>query len=433
MRRTRRLLALAFVVVLALWTAAREPAPARAAGIQLHLLTSGLSSPVGIVSAHDGTGRLFIIEQTGTVRIWTGSALLPTPFLDVSSMITQPAGSEQGLLGLAFHPSYETNGRFFIQYTDTTGDLVVARYTVSGDPNVANPSGTTILTQAHPSFTNHNGGQLQFGPDGYLYIGFGDGGGGGDPSGNGQNVNTLLGKLLRIDVDAGPTYAAPADNPLVGLPGRDEILAYGLRNPWRFSFDRDTGDLFVADVGQDIYEEVDLQPAGTTALRNYGWNVMEATHCYAPATGCDTSGKVLPILEYDHSLGCAVVGGYRYRGGDPTLVGRYIYGDFCSGRIWAASQSGSTWTSTVVLDTPLLISSFGEDDAGELYLASYGDGALYRITQAPPHAVGGIAQLPGVAAARRDDATFRLLAASTALAGAAALSAMLAMRRRRAR
>jgi len=392
----RRPLIIAVAVVAATIAASRAPAPARAAGIQLQLLTSGLSQPLGIVSAHDGTGRLFIVERGGTVRIWTGTALLPTPFLDVSALLTT-TGGEQGLLGLAFHPSYETNGKFFIQYTGTGGDVVIARYTVSGDPNVANPTGTPILTQSHPSFTNHNGGQLQFGPDGYLYIGFGDGGGGGDPDGNGQNVNTLLGKLLRIDVDAGPTYAAPPDNPLVGQPGLDEILAYGLRNPWRFSFDRTTGDLFIADVGQEMYEEIDVQPAGTTALRNYGWKVMEGAHCYAPSTGCDVSGKVLPVLEYDHGLGCAVVGGYRYHGGDVTLLGRYIYGDFCSGRIWVASESGGNWTSSLALDTSLLISSFGEDERGELYLASYGDGALYRVTQAPPAAVGGLAELPSPA------------------------------------
>jgi len=412
------MLAAAVVSTMAPGTARR----AEASGINLHALASGLSQPLGIVSPRDGTGRLFIVERGGTVRIWTGASLLATPFLDISSLITT-SGQEQGLLGLVFDPQYKTNGEFYVQYTATNDDLVVARMTVSGNPNVANTTLTPVLTQPHPTYVNHNGGELQFGPDGYLYVGFGDGGGTGDPNGNAQNVNTLLGKLLRIDVHA-PTYTVPPTNPLVGQPGLDEIWAYGLRNPWRFTFDRTTGDLFIADVGQDSLEEIDVQPAGDATLRNYGWNVMEATACYAPPSGCDTSGKTFPVLQYDHSLGCSVTGGYRYRGSDPTLYGKYVYGDFCSGRIWTATQSGSTWSSTLALDTSLLISSFGEDDAGELYLAGFADGTLYRITDPqPPARVGGIAQRPDAIAPAAGGGHYARLGVM-ALAVCAALGAL---------
>lgn len=362
-------------------TSSNDTERAEAAGIALDQLATGLSQPLGIVNAGDGSDRLFIVEKGGLIRIWDGNALLGTPFLDVSGIITDPAGAEQGLLGLVFHPNYEANGFFYITYTNVSGSVVVRRYTVSANPDVANAaSGATILTQAHPGETNHNSGQLQFGPDGYLYIGLGDGGGAGDPNNNAQNNNTLLGKLVRIDVDGGSPYAIPADNPLVGVAGLDEIWANGLRNAWRFSFDRLTGDLFIADVGQNALEEVNFQAAGVTSLRNYGWRVMEGTACYNPSSGCDTSGKTLPIIEYGHSLGCSVTGGYRYRGGDATLYGKYIYGDFCSGRIWTAAESGGTWSSTQVLDTSETIATFGEDESGELYLAGFGSGRLYKIT-----------------------------------------------------
>jgi hypothetical protein len=372
------------VAGLALSLSPQRSRPAEAAGVALVELADGLEQPLGITHAGDGSGRLFVVEQVGTIRIYTGGALLDDPFLDVSALITTPAASEQGLLGLAFHPDYDSNGYFYINYTDADGDTMIARYSVSADPDLADPdSGLPILTIEQPA-ANHNGGQLQFGPDGYLYVGMGDGGGAGDPEENAEDVDTLLGKLLRIDVDSATPYAVPPDNPLVGAPGLDEIWAYGLRNPWRFSFDRLNGDLFIADVGQWTYEEVNLQPAGDTQLHNYGWDIMEGAHCFEPASGCNTSGKVLPILEYDHGLGCSITGGYRYRGGDPTLYGKYIYGDFCSGRIWSANENSGSWASTLELDTGVMISSFGEDDAGELYVADYGGGRLYGITGGAP-------------------------------------------------
>jgi glucose/arabinose dehydrogenase len=354
---------------------------AEAAGIALDELADGFAQPLGVVDAGDGSGRLFVVEKGGLIKIWDGDSVLPAPFLDVSSLVTNPAASEQGLLGLVFHPDYESNGYFYINYTDVNGDTRIARYHVSGNPNIADAgSASPVLFVDQPN-ANHNGGQMQFGPDGYLYIGLGDGGGIGDPDANGQDIETLLGKILRIDVDGATPYAIPGDNPFVGTAGLDEIWAYGLRNPWRFSFDRLTGDLFIADVGQSNYEEVNVQPAGSTAAINYGWRVMEGTHCYDPATGCDTTGKTPPVIEYDHGLGCSVTGGYRYSGGDATLYGKYVYGDFCSGRIWTATESGGVWTPTLALDTTLLISSFGEDAAGELYVLGYGDGKLYRITE----------------------------------------------------
>jgi glucose/arabinose dehydrogenase len=377
-----QLLLLAAIAVAALSvdaTTKRVPR-AEAAGVVLDELASGFSQPLGIVDAGDGSGRLFVLQKGGLIRIFDGTSVLPAPFLDVSSLITNPAASEQGLLGLAFHPDYESNGLFYVNYTDANGDTRIVRYHVSVNPNVADAGSASQVVFVDQTNVNHNGGQLQFGPDGYLYIGLGDGGGIGDPDAHGQNLETLLGKILRIDVDSGSPYVVPPDNPLVGVAGLDEIWAYGLRNPWRFSFDRLTGDLFVADVGQSNYEEVDFQPAGATSLVNYGWRVMEGAHCYDPPTACDTSGKTLPIIEYDHGLGCSVTGGFRYRGGDASLYGKYVYGDFCSGRIWTATENGGVWTPALALDTTLLISSFGEDADGELYAAGYGDGKLYQIT-----------------------------------------------------
>lgn len=354
-----------------------------AAAINVELVASGIPYLVGIEHAGDGSGRLFLVEQSGQIAIYNGAQVLPTPFLDLSSLVS--FGGEQGLLGLAFHPSYSSNGFFYVDYIDKSGNTVVARYHVSGNANLADPSSATIvLTQVQP-FANHNGGQVRFGPDGFLYIALGDGGSGGDPQNNGQKLNTLLGKLLRIDVDRGSPYATPASNPFVGTAGaRGEIWAYGLRNPWRFSFDRQTGDLFIGDVGQNLWEEVDFQPTGSGG-QNYGWRVMEGLHCYNPSTNCNTGSRTMPVVEYPHALGCSITGGFRYRG---TLLAAHIgtcfFSDLCSGRIWGATPNGSgVWSATQLLDTILAVTTFGEDPAGEIYLSSYAaNGGLYRLVSA---------------------------------------------------
>ena len=350
--------------------------------LELELLAEGLSQPLGLTHAGDGSGRLFILEQAGRILIHDGTGVLATPFLDLSSRVG--CCGERGLLGLAFHPDYAANGFLFVDYTDSSGRTIISRFAVSADPNRADASSETeVLSFAQP-FANHNGGQLAFGPDGYLYIGSGDGGGGGDQQNNGQQLDTLLGKILRIDVDGLP-LAIPPDNPFVGDPAaRDEIWAYGLRNPWRFSFDRHTGDLFIADVGQERREEVDFQGAGSPGGENYGWRRMEGSLCFQPSSGCNDGSLVLPILEYDHGLGCSVTGGYVYRGeAAPGLRGTYLFGDFCSGRIWGATPGASgVWSAVELADTELSISSFGEDEAGELYVVDLA-GAVYRLSSPP--------------------------------------------------
>ncbi|MEK7701712.1 MAG: PQQ-dependent sugar dehydrogenase [candidate division NC10 bacterium] len=362
------------------------PVPSGAQAISLVPLASGLASALSVAHAGDGSGRLFIVLQTGQILIYNGGRVLARPFLDISNLVS--CCGERGLLGLAFHPAYASNGSFYVNYTDRRGNTVVARYSVSRlSPNLANPrSATTLLTVDQP-YANHNGGQLQFGPDGYLYIGLGDGGSAGDPQNNAQNLGTLLGKILRVDVDGGSPYAIPPDNPFVGVEGaRPEIWAYGLRNPWRFSFDRLTGDIFIGDVGQDEWEEINFQPASSAGGENYGWRLMEGGDCYDPPTGCNPEGLVLPILEYDHSQGCAVIGGFRYRGAQvPTLSGQYLYADYCSGLMWGAAQDDAgTWSTGVLLDAPFSVSSFGEGPDGELYVLSYGSsGTLYKISTAP--------------------------------------------------
>jgi glucose/arabinose dehydrogenase len=341
-------------------------------------IASGLAQPVAITHAGDGSGRLFITLQGGQIVIFDGERVLPEPFLDIVPLVS--CCGERGLLSVAFHPDYEHNGLFYVNYTDVAGDTVVARYHVTSDPNSADPgSAVTVLTVTQP-FANHNGGQLKFGPDGYLYIGMGDGGSGGDPLDHGQDVGTLLGAMLRIDV-AGSPYAIPADNPFVGDPeAREEIWAYGLRNPWRFSFDRETGDLFIADVGQNRWEEVNLQPANSAGGENYGWRLMEASHCHEPSENCDDGSLVLPVLEYETGENCSVIGGYRYRGGAlPELTGTYIFGDYCSGRIWGAVPAGEGWTSRELLKRNYRITAFGEDEAGELYVADLREGGVYRL------------------------------------------------------
>jgi glucose/arabinose dehydrogenase len=354
------------------------------------LVASGLSQPVLVTHSGDGTGRLFIVQQGGRVRIVQNGALLGGSFIDLTNSVSK--GSEQGLLGLAFHPQYETNRKFYVSFTLTNGDSAINEYRASPtNPNIVQSgSGRRILTVAQPA-ANHNGGHIAFGSDGYLYIGFGDGGGSGDPGNRAQNLNTLLGKMLRIDVNgtsAGKAYRIPSTNPYVGTTGLDEIWARGLRNPWRWSFDRLTGDLWIGDVGQGKWEEIDRSKrtsSGAGRAANYGWRVMEGRHCFSPSSGCSTAGKVLPIAEYSHSSGsayrCSVTGGYVYRGSTyPDLVGVYLFADYCTGEIFAIS-SAATYPGTAVRerDTSMSISSFGEDEYRRLYVVDRGGGRVYRI------------------------------------------------------
>jgi hypothetical protein len=333
---------------------------------------------------HDGQGRLYVVQQQGIIRVHDGTALRVTPFLNIDPIVM--GGGEEGLLSVAFHPNYAGNGYFYVYYTNTSGNNVVARYQRStADPFVANPSSAFIvLTINHPGQSNHNGGSIAFGPDGYLYINTGDGGGGGDPSDNAQNLGSLLGKQLRLDVNAGTSYGIPPGNPFVGVPGaRPEIWAYGLRNPWRFSFDRLTGDIFIGDVGQNAIEEIDFQPAGQGGL-NYGWDDMEGRQCYEPPSGCLTANRVLPILEVNHSAGdCAIVGGFRYRGSEvPYLTGKYLHSDNCTGRIRVATETApGVWSDSIELDTPYNVTTFGEDGSGELLVGA--GSTVYRIVRGP--------------------------------------------------
>jgi glucose/arabinose dehydrogenase len=328
---------------------------------------------------HAGDDRLFVVEQPGRIRIIKDGQLLDQPFLDITGKVTTDS-NEQGLLSVAFHPDYATNGQFWVNYTQQrTGNTVIERYTVSrDDPDRADAqSGKAILMIDQPE-ANHNGGLVMFGPDGYLYIGMGDGGGRGDQHGsigNGQDLGALLGKMLRIDVTNQDTYAIPPDNPF-----GNEIWSYGLRNPWRFSFDRTTGDLYIADVGQNAYEEVNFQPASSTGGENYGWRIMEASHCYNPQEGCDQAGLILPIAEYSHKVGgCSVTGGYVYRGSQyPAMQGVYFFADYCTGYIWSLQRSSDQWQMTKRLESGAQISSFGEDANGELYVIDHG-GAVYQL------------------------------------------------------
>jgi glucose/arabinose dehydrogenase len=340
--------------------------------LQLTSVVSGLSNALFVTSPPGDTARMFIVEQGGLIRIAKSGALQATPFLDLSSVVT--AGGERGLLGLAFHPSYAQNGRFFVYYTQSaspTGDIVIAEYKVSsGNADVAAPTPVQKLVQiGHSTYSNHNGGMLAFGPDGNLYAGIGDGGGGGDPLQSGQSETTHLGKILRIDVDAPGT---PLAGNLSGL-----IWDKGLRNPWRFSFDRANGDLYIGDVGQNAWEEVDYEPAGQ-GKKNYGWSVMEGTHCYNAAT-CNQAGLTLPVAEYSHSDGCSITGGYVYRGkAIPCLTGWYIYGDYCSGNLWAFKIEAGAAKGLVKLPiTRKDLRSFGEDAAGEVHAVTSSN--VYRF------------------------------------------------------
>ncbi len=377
--------ALAAVSVLGLGACSRSgESPAPAAGYGLQAVATGLRFPLYLTAPPGDTNRFFVVEKGGAIRIIKNGALLPLPFLDLTAQVS--TGGEQGLLGLAFDPQYAANGRFYVNYTDTAGDTVVARYRVSSDPERADPNADRVLLAVDQPYANHNGGHLAFGPDGYLYVGLGDGGSGGDPHGNGQSRAELLGSLLRIDVRPAGAYAIPLDNPFVGQPGaRPELWDYGLRNPWRFSFDRANGDLYIADVGQNRREEVNVATTASGGGRglNYGWSVMEGTLCFNPASACNTAGLTLPVLDYGRSGGaCSVTGGYVYRGAAaPALQGVYFYADYCAG--WVKSFRYADGRVTEGSDWPQLapggnITSFGEDAAGELYILTQ-QGGVYRV------------------------------------------------------
>ena len=331
-------------------------------------VVSGLQRPVDLQA--DGSGRLFVIEKVGRIRIIQNGQLAPTPFLDISDRVNS-SGNEQGLLGLAFHPQYAQNGRFFVNYTDNNSHNVIARFQVSNDPNVADPNSEARLVAVDDHFPNHNGGVLTFGPDGLLYAGLGDGGSQGDPFNNAQNTGVLLGKILRFDVNSADPYAVPAGNPF-----GNEVWAYGLRNPWRISFDRATGDLYIADVGQDMWEEIDYLPAGSPGGTNFGWSFREGKHDYK---GGGSAGLVEPVAEYSHPEGgCSVTGGYVYRGSMPEWNGIYLYGDYCTGFIWGLIHTANGWQAQKLFDLDVNITSFGQDTSGEIYLVS-DNGGVFRL------------------------------------------------------
>jgi len=339
------------------------------------LVADGFQKPLDIT--HVGDDRLFVVEQPGIIHIIQDDQVLPMPFLDIRDRVNDNA-SERGLLGLAFHPSYAENGFFFVNYTGDDGHTVVSRFQVSNDPNLADQDSEFVLLRIQQPYANHNGGELKFGPDGMLYIGTGDGGSGGDPLGNGQRLDTLLGKILRINVDEGVPYTIPSDNPFAEGDGLPEIWALGLRNPWRFSFDRVTGDLYIADVGQNQWEEINFQSAGSSDGINYGWSLREGTHPYASE---QTVGLTDPVAEYSHDFGCSVTGGVVVR--DPSLPawsGVYIYGDYCSGIIWGLLQTeDGLWQKAQLFDTDFSIASFGEDASGDVHLVDY-QGGVYRLS-----------------------------------------------------
>lgn len=376
------LLLLAFLLPSCGGGATTPPTPNPTPGtLALTTVVSGLSGPLGLESP-PGDSRLFVVQQPGTIRIIENGALRSGNFLDIQSLVNFD-GQEQGLLGLTFHPNYSTNRKFYVNYTrdSPSRQTVIAEFqTSASDPNQADPNSERILMTVNQPFANHKGGQLVFGTDGFLYIGLGDGGDAGDPLNNAQNLFSLLGKILRIGVDAPFTgslqYAIPADNPFAGGSGSPEIFAYGLRNPWRFSLEQGGTRIFVADVGQGNFEEVDILQKGG----NYGWRVMEGAHCFNPSTGCDTSNKVMPIAEYDHTIGIAVIGGYVYKGtAIPSLANKYIFGDL-TGKIFSLTEApANTFTRSDLLTTNRMVSSLGQDAAGEVYVLDYGSGIILKL------------------------------------------------------
>jgi glucose/arabinose dehydrogenase len=373
-----------------------RPAAAVDHAITLVKVQEGFSTPVYVTSANDGSGRLFVVEKGGLIKIINNGTVLPTPFLDLTDRVGNTG--EAGLLSIAFPKDYQTGGYFFVYYNHKSDiakpepiddrhndgkDTVVARFRVTSNPDIADRSSETRILVRNQPYTNHNGGLIAFGPDGYLYIGLGDGGSGGDPQNQAQSMTTVLGKLLRIAVGPTGTYTIPANNPFAGKPGvKGEIWDYGLRNPWRWSFDRLTGDLLIGDVGQNKYEEIDYAPRGATGGLNYGWRCMEGLHDYNNSPPC-VGTLTPPVAEYDHSLGSAVTGGYIYRGmAANSLAGLYFYADSGSGRLWSLERTASGWSAPQLeLDTGYSIVSFGEDEAGELYVVDIG-GTIYRVAAA---------------------------------------------------
>ncbi len=379
------LLAVGVVALISLLACDSEPTPP-AGSIQVERVFPDLSfqEMTNLVQPDDTSGLIFITEQRGVIYAFSANnSQQADMFLDITDRVNR-GGNEEGLLGLAFDPDYQGNGYFYVYYSAADPSRsVLSRFSLDEeDTDVADPESEVIIMEVEQPFSNHNAGQLAFGPDGYLYIALGDGGGSGDPQGNGQNLGTVLGSILRIDVSglsAPGDYEIPADNPFVGTEGaRAEIWAFGLRNPWRFSFDLETGLLWAGDVGQNLWEEIDIIAKGA----NYGWNIMEGSHCYSPATGCNQSGLILPIVEYDHSQGCSVTGGYVYRRDQiPSLQGYYVYGDYCSGNIWALAYDGNVVTENILLaESGLSITSFGEDLAGNLYILDR-QGGIYTLVQ----------------------------------------------------
>jgi glucose/arabinose dehydrogenase len=337
------------------------------------LVAGDFRNPLSVSNA--GDERLFIVEQEGLIWILQNGTRLSEPFLDLRQVVNDSA-NEQGLLGLAFHPDYALTGFFFVNYTGAKGETHISRFSRSQDPNRADPGSEIRLLTIDQPYKNHNGGSLVFGPDGYLYIGTGDGGSGGDPLGNGQRLDTLLGKILRLDVDSTEPYTIPNDNPFAQGGGRPEIWAYGLRNPWRFSFDHITGDLYIADVGQSQWEEVNVQLAQSSGGENYGWNLREGAHTYADGLAAWTD----PVAEYSHSEGCSVTGGEVVRDSRlPAWSGVYLYGDYCTGRIWGLLGDGlGSWSSQLLYDSSFSISAFGQDSSGRIYLVDQ-SGGIYRL------------------------------------------------------
>ena len=347
----------------------------------------GFTHPTHLASARDGSGRLFVVEQPGRIRIIKNGALLSSPFLDITAHLGTVAGSK-GLLSVAFPLDYANKQHFYVNYVDSAGDLIVARYRVTSNLDVADANSEEIVLNSCP-YQDHWGGELAFGPvDGYLYFGFGTGGSGSGPDGLGQDLSVLRGKILRIDVELGnpATYKIPPSNPYANTANaRPEIWALGLRNPWSSSFDRQTGDYYIADVGEGAREEVDFQPAGSAGGANYGWNIMEGSLCFNPPTNCDSTGLTLPVTEYDHTIGCDISGGTVYRGTRyPSFQGIYFYGDFCSGRLWGLQKTNGVWQSALLFDTTLSIIGFSEDESGQLWVSDYGGGAVYPIVEGPP-------------------------------------------------